>query len=87
MLTRPDQLALVTAGKASCDDVVEETLRALSPVEYIPLRFAVEDIELDGVTIAAGEPILIAFARPAAIPNCTVAPRRTSTSPAPTRST
>jgi cytochrome P450 len=61
MLTRPDQLALVTAGKASWDDVVEETLRALSPVEYIPLRFAVEDIELDGFTIAAGEPILIAF--------------------------
>jgi len=62
MLTRPDQLALVTAGKASWDDVVEEeTLRALSPVEYIPLRFAVEDIELDGLTIAAGEPILIAF--------------------------
>jgi len=61
MLTRPDQLALVTAGKASWDDVVEETLRALSPVEYVPLQFAVEDIELDGVTIAAGEPILIAF--------------------------
>lgn len=61
MLARPGQLALVTAGKASWDDVVEETLRALSPVEYIPLRFAVEDIELDGLTIAAGEPILIAF--------------------------
>src|SRR5262249_61848027 len=61
MLTRPDQLALVTAGKASWDDVVEETLRALSPVEYVPLRFAVEDIELDGLTIAAGEPILIPF--------------------------
>ncbi|HEV2371211.1 MAG TPA: cytochrome P450 [Streptosporangiaceae bacterium] len=61
MLTRPGQLALVTAGKASWDDVVEETLRALSPVEYIPLRFAVEDVELDGLTIAAGEPILIAF--------------------------
>ncbi|WP_245665192.1 cytochrome P450 family protein [Actinoplanes subtropicus] len=61
MLTRADQLDLVTAGKASWDDVVEETLRALSPVEYLPLRFAVEDIELDGLTIAAGEPILIAF--------------------------
>lgn len=61
MLTRPGELALVTAGTASWDDVVEETLRALSPVEYIPLRFAVEDIELDGLTIAAGEPILIAF--------------------------
>lgn len=61
MLTRPDQLALVTAGTASWDDVVEETLRALSPVEYIPLRFAVEDIELGGLTIGAGEPILIAF--------------------------
>jgi cytochrome P450 len=61
MLTMPGQLELVTAGNASWDDVVEETLRALSPVEYVPLRFAVEDIELDGLTIAAGEPILIAF--------------------------
>jgi cytochrome P450 len=61
MLTRPDQLALVTAGKASWDDVVEETLRAFSPAEYVPLRFAVEDIELDGLTIARGEPILVAF--------------------------
>jgi len=61
LLTRPDQFDLVTAGKASWDDVVEETLRACSPVEYVPLRFAVEDIELDTVTIAAGEPILIAF--------------------------
>ena len=61
LLTRPDQLELVTAGTASWDDVVEETLRALSPVEYMPLRFAIEDIDLDGVTIEAGEPILIAF--------------------------
>jgi hypothetical protein len=61
LLTRPDQLELITAGKASWDDVMEETLRALSPVEYMPLRFAVEDIELDGLTIARGEPILIAF--------------------------
>jgi hypothetical protein len=31
--------------------VIEETLRARCPVEYLPLRYAVEDIELGDLTI------------------------------------
>ncbi|GLZ11794.1 cytochrome P450 [Actinomadura sp. NBRC 104425] len=59
LLTHPDQLALVRDGRASWDDVIEETLRAEGPIANIPLRFAVEDIELDcGVTLAKGEPII-----------------------------
>jgi cytochrome P450 len=61
LLTHPEQRELVTTGKVTWDDVIEETLRACSPVEWIPLRFAVEDIELDGLTIAKGEPIIIGF--------------------------
>ncbi|MGW3916186.1 cytochrome P450 family protein [Streptomyces sp. NPDC005070] len=68
LLTRPDQLAHVRAGRADWDDVVEETLRADAPVASLPLRYAVEDIVLselggpDGTVIAEGEAILAAYA-------------------------
>jgi 2-hydroxy-5-methyl-1-naphthoate 7-hydroxylase len=58
MLTRPDQLALVRSGQASWNDVIEESLRHRAPVAHLPLRYAVEDIDVDGVRIAKGEPIL-----------------------------
>jgi 2-hydroxy-5-methyl-1-naphthoate 7-hydroxylase len=61
LLTHPDQRALVLAGQASWDDVIEETLRVECPVEHLPLRYAVADIQLGDVTIAAGDPILIGF--------------------------
>ncbi|MER7765719.1 cytochrome P450 [Kitasatospora sp. NPDC096140] len=63
LLTHPDQLALVRAGKAGWDDVVEEALRRDAPVAHLPLRYAVEDIELPGgVTIPRGEAILGSYA-------------------------
>ncbi|MFE2535568.1 cytochrome P450 [Streptomyces sp. NPDC059371] len=68
LLTRPDQLAHVRAGRADWDDVIEETLRADAPVASLPLRYAVEDIVLcelggpDGTVIARGEAILAAYA-------------------------
>ncbi|KNB51376.1 cytochrome P450 [Streptomyces caatingaensis] len=63
LLTHPDQLALVRAGKAGWDDVVEETLRVQAPVANLPLRYAVEDIEIDGgVTLRKGDAILAAYA-------------------------
>jgi cytochrome P450 len=61
LLTHPDQLQLVQTGKASWDDVIDEALRWQAPVPNVPLRYAVEDIELDGVTIAKGEAILAAY--------------------------
>lgn len=62
LLTRPDQLALVRSGRATWDDVIEETLRAEAPVANLPLRYAVEDIDVGGgVVIGKGEPILIAY--------------------------
>ncbi|MGW5128341.1 cytochrome P450 family protein [Streptomyces sp. NPDC004069] len=63
MLTHADQLGLVRSGDATWEDVVEETLRNQAPVPNVPLRFAVEDIDVgDGVTLRAGEAILGCYA-------------------------
>jgi cytochrome P450 len=61
LLTHPDQLAMVRSGAATWDDVIDEVLRVESPLAHLPLRYAVEDIELDGVTIPKGDPILINY--------------------------
>jgi cytochrome P450 len=61
LLSNPEQLELVKSGKASWDDVIDETLRVESPLAHLPLRYAVEDIELDGVTIPRGDPILVNY--------------------------
>ncbi|GAA2247148.1 cytochrome P450 [Streptomyces ruber] len=68
LLTHPAQLALVRSGRASWDDVVEETLRYDAPVANLPLRYAVEDIALGDLggpadtVIGKGEAILAAYA-------------------------
>ncbi|MFF7455548.1 cytochrome P450 [Kitasatospora sp. NPDC008115] len=62
LLTHPDQLDLVRAGKAGWEDVVEESLRREAPLSHLPLRFALEDIELpDGGTIHRGEAVLASY--------------------------
>ncbi|WP_030789874.1 cytochrome P450 family protein [Streptomyces sp. NRRL S-920] len=63
LLTDPEQLAHLRAGRADWNDVVEETLRHEPAVKHLPLRFAVADIPLpDGRTIARGEAILASYA-------------------------
>ncbi|MEW2576092.1 cytochrome P450 family protein [Streptomyces syringium] len=63
LLTHPEQLELIRTGKAGWDDVIEETLRLQAPVANLPLRYAAEDIELDGgVTLRKGDAILAAYA-------------------------
>ncbi|MGW0843768.1 cytochrome P450 family protein [Streptomyces sp. NPDC002787] len=68
LLTHPEQLAHVREGRATWDDVIEETLRVQAPVASLPLRYAVEDLDLaefggpEGVVIAKGDPILAAYA-------------------------
>ncbi|MFF4449963.1 cytochrome P450 [Streptomyces sp. NPDC001502] len=63
LLTHPEQLAHVLAGRADWNDVVEETLRLEPAVKHLPMRFAVTDITLpDGQTIAQGEAILASYA-------------------------
>lgn len=62
LLTHPDQLAMVRGGARTWDDVVEEALRWQAPVPYLPLRYAVEDLDVDGTVIPRGDAILAAYA-------------------------
>lgn len=62
LLTHPEQRRMLEDGRVSWTDVIEETLRAEAPVAHLPFRFTVEDVEIGGVTIPKGEPVLIGFA-------------------------
>ncbi|MEU5159050.1 cytochrome P450 [Streptomyces sp. NPDC020875] len=62
LLTHRPQLNAILAEPARWADAVEETLRLHPPVVHLPLRFAIRDVDLgEGVTIAAGEAVLIGF--------------------------
>ncbi|WP_228002471.1 cytochrome P450 family protein [Nocardia australiensis] len=62
LLTHPQQRADVVEGRIPWSDVVEETLRYEAPVAHLPLRYAVEDIDVDGIRIPKGEAILASYA-------------------------
>ncbi|WP_330316073.1 cytochrome P450 [Streptomyces platensis] len=63
LLTDPQQLAHVRAGRCTWQDVVEETLRHQPAVKHLPLRYARTGITLpDGQTIQAGDAILASYA-------------------------
>ncbi|MGV9591896.1 cytochrome P450 [Streptomyces tendae] len=63
LLTDPEQLSHLRAGRATWDDVVEETLRHEPALKHLPLRYALTDIALpDGRTIPRGEAILASYA-------------------------
>ncbi|MET9901050.1 cytochrome P450 [Streptomyces sp. NPDC006446] len=62
LLAHPEQLELVRSGQASWDDVIDESLRLDAPGAHSVLRYAVEDLEIGGVTIARGEAITISYA-------------------------
>jgi cytochrome P450 len=63
LLTHPDQLALLRARPELMSNAVEELLRwtpLATTSESLP-RYALADVELSGGTVAAGEPVLIAW--------------------------
>ncbi|MFI9816548.1 cytochrome P450 family protein [Saccharothrix variisporea] len=62
LLTHPEARQRVASGEVSWADVVEETLRWQAPVAHLPLRYAVEDVSVDGVVIARGEAVLAGYA-------------------------
>jgi 2-hydroxy-5-methyl-1-naphthoate 7-hydroxylase len=62
LLSHPGQHELVRTGRATWRDVIEETLRFDAPVAHLPFRFTVEDVDIAGVTIPRGSPVLMAFA-------------------------
>ncbi|TXS55636.1 cytochrome P450 family protein [Streptomyces sp. t39] len=62
LLQHPGQLAAVRAGTLSWDQVVDEVLRLQPSIASLPLRFAVTDVTVDGVTIPAGDAVLTTYA-------------------------
>ena len=62
LLTHPGELRRVRSGQVCWADVIEETLRVEAPGANVPLRYAVEDIALGGVTIRQGDAILVSLA-------------------------
>ncbi|WP_235619271.1 cytochrome P450 [Embleya scabrispora] len=60
--THPDHHVHLRHASIGRNDVVEETLRLEGPIAHMPLRYALEDIDLDeGVTIRHGDAMIIAF--------------------------
>ncbi len=59
LLTHPEQLAAVRADLDLVDGAVEETLRYEGPVENATFRYAAEPLEIAGVAIPKGDPVMI----------------------------
>jgi cytochrome P450 len=55
LLQHPAELAALRADLSLINGAVEELLRYLSPVQFVPRRVALEDVEIDGVLIRKGE--------------------------------
>jgi cytochrome P450 family 142 subfamily A polypeptide 1 len=60
LLAHPDQLAQLTADPGLMPGAVEEMLRWVSPIKNMA-RTATRDVELEGVTIAAGQEIILLY--------------------------
>ncbi|WP_017614593.1 cytochrome P450 family protein [Nocardiopsis salina] len=61
LLSHPEQLALLHKGEAEWSAAVEEVLRHSTSVATLPFLFAGEDIEIGGVTVEKGEPLLLGY--------------------------
>lgn len=58
LLSHPEQLAQLRADESLWPSAIEELLRYLSVTQHVAYRMAREDIEIAGVTIAAGEGVI-----------------------------
>ncbi|MEZ0076589.1 cytochrome P450 [Planotetraspora sp. GP83] len=61
LLRNPAQLAAVRDEPAVVEDAVEELLRYLTIIHIGPVRTALEDVELDGHLIRAGESVTLSL--------------------------
>ena len=59
LLQHPDQWERLKAEPTLIESAVEELLRYDGPVETSTLRYAVEDVDLGGVTIHRGDIVLV----------------------------
>jgi cytochrome P450 len=62
LCAHPAQLELVLAGELSWTAVIEETLRWDSPVANFPFRYPTTDLDVDGVIVPRGTPVLAGYA-------------------------
>ena len=62
LLRHPGQLRAVCSGEIGWDAVVDETLRRYPSIAQLPLRFAVDDLTVGGVTVPAGDAIITTYA-------------------------
>ncbi|WP_033296212.1 cytochrome P450 [Amycolatopsis jejuensis] len=62
LLENPEQLAKLRADPELVPNAVEELMRYLSVIHIGPIRTALEDIEIGGVTIKAGDGITFSIA-------------------------
>lgn len=62
LLQRPEQLAALRADPSLVDNAVEEMMRYLSIIQFGTLRTALEDVEIGGVVVRAGESVSISVA-------------------------
>ncbi|MFF0519916.1 cytochrome P450 [Actinomadura nitritigenes] len=61
LLADPGQLDLLRGGARPWSAAVEEALRLESPLRHFPMRYAVRDVEICGVTVRKGEAVLACF--------------------------
>ncbi|MEO3891918.1 cytochrome P450 [Nonomuraea sp. B5E05] len=59
LLTHPDQLALIKADPGRTPAAVEELLRYFTITDTVTARVATEDVEIGGVSIKAGEGVIV----------------------------
>ncbi|MEY7972773.1 cytochrome P450 [Saccharomonospora xinjiangensis] len=60
LLENPEQLAALRADEAVLPGAVDELLRYVSVSDLSGLRVATADVEIGGVAIAAGDPVIVA---------------------------
>ncbi|MCF6475694.1 cytochrome P450 [Nonomuraea sp. MG754425] len=60
LLAHPDQLARARAG-GLWQQVAEETMRLRPPISAAIFRYALEPVEIAGVPIPAGDPVMVCF--------------------------
>ncbi|MCF6472757.1 cytochrome P450 [Nonomuraea sp. MG754425] len=59
LLSRPEQLALIKADPGRTPEAVEELLRYFSIADGVTVRVATEDVETGGVSVKAGEGVIV----------------------------
>ncbi len=61
LLENPAQLELLRSGAVALPDALEEILRLVTPIRYF-FRGATRDIEMHGMKVRAGDPVMLLYA-------------------------